>query len=143
MKTKFIDKVLTNETKQNLYWAKAPIYKRVLAFFIDLFIMFPIQNITRSIHPILPVIAIALYFIILESSAWQGTIGKRVLGMKVERIDGSRISIIQASLRYVVKVFTLAIIGVGYWPLFKNKQAICDRLIESDVYALTLKKGVK
>ncbi|MHB8097034.1 MAG: RDD family protein [Erysipelotrichaceae bacterium] len=141
MKTKFIDKVLTNETKQNLYWAKAPIYKRVLAFFIDLFIMFPIQNITRSIHPILP--AIALYFIILESSAWQGTIGKRVLGMKVERIDGSRISIIQASLRYVVKVFTLAIIGVGYWPLFKNKQAICDRLIESDVYALTLKKGVK
>jgi uncharacterized RDD family membrane protein YckC len=143
MKTKFIDKVLTNETKQNLYWAKAPIYKRVLAFFIDLFIMFPIQNITRSIHPILPVIAIALYFIILESSAWQGTIGKRVLGMKVERIDGSRISIIQASLRYVVKVFTLAIIGVGYWPLFKNKQAFCDRLIESDVYALTLKKGVK
>lgn len=143
MKTKFIDKVLTNETKQNLYWAKAPIYKRVLAFFIDLFIMFPIQNITRSIHPILPVIAIALYFIILESSAWHGTIGKRVLGMKVERIDGSRISIIQASLRYVVKVFTLAIIGVGYWPLFKNKQAICDRLIESDVYALTLKKGVK
>lgn len=143
MKTKFIDKVLTNETKQNLYWAKAPIYKRVLAFFIDLFIMFPIQNITRSIHPILPVIAIALYFIILESSVWQGTIGKRVLGMKVERIDGSRISIIQASLRYVVKVFTLAIIGVGYWPLFKNKQAFCDRLIESDVYALTLKKGVK
>jgi uncharacterized RDD family membrane protein YckC len=143
MKTKFIDKVLTNETKQNLYWAKAPIYKRVLAFFIDLFIMFPIQNITRSIHPILPVFAIALYFIILESSAWQGTIGKRVLGMKVERIDGSRISIIQASLRYVVKVFTLAIIGVGYWPLFKNKQAFCDRLIESDVYALTLKKGVK
>lgn len=143
MKTKFIDKVLTNETKQNLYWAKAPIYKRVLAFFIDLFIMFPIQNITRSIHPILPVIAIALYFIILESSAWQGTIGKRVLGMKVERIDGSRISIIQASLRYVVKVFTLAIIGVGYWPLFKNKQAFCDRLIVSDVYALTLKKGVK
>lgn len=143
MKTKFIDKVLTNETKQNLYWAKAPIYKRVLAFFIDLFIMFPIQNITRSIHPILPVIAIALYFIILESSAWQGTIGKRVLGMKVERIDGSRISIIQASLRYVVKVFTLAIIGVGYWPLFRNKQAFCDRLIESDVYALTLKKGVK
>ena len=143
MKTKFIDKVLTNETKQNLYWAKAPIYKRVLAFFIDLFIMFPIQNITRSIHPILPVIAIALYFIILESSAWQGTIGKRVLGMKIERLNGSRINLQQASIRYVIKVFTLAIIGIGYWPLFKNKQAFCDRLIESDVYALTLKKGVK
>ena len=141
MKTQFIDKVLTTETKQNLYWSKAPIYKRVLAFFIDLFIMFPIQNLTRSIHPLLPVIAIALYFILLESSKWQGTIGKRVLGMKVERLNGSRINLQQASLRYVIKVFTLAIIGIGYWPLFKNKQAFCDRLIDSDVYALTLKKG--
>lgn len=141
MKTQFIDKVLTKETKQNLYWTKAPISKRILAFFIDLFIMFPIQNITRSIHPILPVIAIALYFILLESSAWQGTIGKRVLGMKVERLNGIRITFIQASIRYVIKVLTLAIIGIGYWPLFKNKQAFCDRMIDSDVYALTLKKG--
>ena len=105
--------------------------------------MFPIQNITRSIHPALPVIAIALYFILLESSAWQGTIGKRVLGMKVEKLDGSRINLQQASLRYIIKVFTLAIIGIGYWPLFKNKQAFCDRMIDSDVYALTLKKGLK
>lgn len=143
MKTKFLDKVLTKETKQSLYWSKTPIYKRILAFFIDLFIMFPIQNITRSIHPVLPVIAIALYFILLESSPWQGTIGKRVLGMKVERLDGSRINIQQASIRYIVKVFTLAIIGIGYWPLFKNKQAFCDRLINSDVYALTLKRDIK
>lgn len=143
MKTQFIDKVLTKETKQSLYWAKAPIYKRVLAFFIDLFIMFPIQNLTRSIHPALPVIAIALYFILLESSKWQGTIGKSVLGMKVEKLDGSRINLQQASIRYVIKVFTLAIIGIGYWPLFRNKQAFCDRLIDSDVYALTLKKGLK
>ena len=25
--------------------------------------------------------------------------------------------------------------------IFKNKQAFCDRMIDSDVYALTLKKG--
>lgn len=140
MKTQFIDKVLTTETKQNLYWAKAPIYKRILAFFIDLFIMFPIQNITRGIHPLLPVIAIALYFILLESSPWQGSIGKRVLGMKVEKLDGSKLSIIHALIRYVVKVLTLAIVGIGYWPLFRNKQALCDQAINSDVYALTLKK---
>jgi|GEM_PF-3356897 len=140
MKKQFIDRVLTTETKQNLYWSKAPIYKRVLAFFIDLFIMFPIQNLTRGLHPLLPVLAIALYYILLESSGWQGSLGKRVLGMKVERLDGSKLNFVQALFRYVVKVLSLAMIGIGYWPLFRNKQALCDRIVDADVYALTLKK---
>ena len=38
MKNTILDKVLTQETKAGLVWAKAPIYKRVLAFIIDLFI---------------------------------------------------------------------------------------------------------
>ena len=139
MKSNLLDKALTEQTKKNLYWAKAPIYKRILAFFIDLFIMFPIQNITRSIHPMLPVFAVALYFILLESSLWQGTIGKRVLGMKVELVNGNRINIVQATIRYVIKVFTLALLGIGYWPLFLGKQALCDQVIQSTVLALSVK----
>lgn len=139
MKSNLLDKALTEQTKKNLYWAKAPIYKRILAFFIDLFIMFPIQNIARSIHPMLPVFAVALYFILLESSPWQGTIGKRVLGMKVELVNGNRINIVQATIRYVIKVFTLALIGIGYWPLFLGKQALCDQVIQSTVLALSVK----
>ena len=139
MKSNLLGKALTEQTKKNLYWAKAPIYKRILAFFIDLFIMFPIQNITRSIHPMLPVFAVALYFILLESSPWQGTIGKRVLGMKVELVNGNRINIVQATIRYVIKVFTLALLGIGYWPLFLGKQALCDQVIQSTVLALSVK----
>lgn len=139
MKSNLLDKALTEQTKKNLYWAKAPIYKRILAFFIDLFIMFPIQNITRSIHPMLPVFAVALYFILLESSPWQGTIGKRVLGMKVELVNGNRINIVQVTIRYVIKVFTLALLGIGYWPLFLGKQALCDQVIQSTVLALSVK----
>ncbi len=139
MKSNLLDKALTEQTKKNLYWAKAPIYKRILAFFIDLFIMFPIQNVTRSIHPMLPVFAVALYFILLESSPWQGTIGKRVLGMKVELVNGNRINIVQATIRYVIKVFTLALLGIGYWPLFLGKQALCDQVIQSTVLALSVK----
>lgn len=139
MKSNLLDKALTEQTKKNLYWAKAPIYKRILAFFIDLFIMFPIQNITRSIHPMLPVFAVALYFILLESSPWQGTIGKRVLGMKVELVNGNRINIVQATIRYVIKLVTLALLGIGYWPLFLGKQALCDQVIQSTVLALSVK----
>jgi uncharacterized RDD family membrane protein YckC len=140
MKKTFLDRVLTPETKASLYWTKAPIYKRILAFFLDLFFVFPIQNIVRGVHPILPVFFVAAYFILLESSKWKGTIGKRVLGLKVEHLNGEKLSIAEAGLRYVVKVFTLAVIGIGYWPLFKNKQAFCDIVISSDVYALTVMK---
>jgi len=140
MKMNILDRILTPETKASLYWTKAPNYKRIFAFFLDLFFMFPIQKIFRNIHPILPVFVIAFYFIILESSKWQGTIGKRVLGLKVENLDGRRINFSEAIIRYIVKVFTLAVIGVGYWPLFRKKQAICDKFINSEVFALTLKK---
>lgn len=140
MKDSFLDKLITNENKANLYWIKAPIYKRIIAFIIDLFIIFPIQNLTRPIHNLLPVVAIALYFILLESSRWQGTIGKRVLGLKIEHQNGTKLNYKESFMRYIIKVFTLALIGIGYWPLFVHKQALCDKFIDSEVYALDLRK---
>lgn len=140
MKKNIFDRMLTPETKASLYWTTAPIYKRILAFFIDLLFVFPIQNLARSLNPLLPVVFVAAYFILLESSKWQGTIGKRVLALKVEHTNGTRLSILEAAIRYVVKVFTLAFIGIGYWPLFKKRPAVCDSLVSANVYALTLRK---
>ena len=34
----------------------------------------------------------ALYFAICESSRWQGTLGKRALGLRAVHVDGSRLS---------------------------------------------------
>ena len=65
--------------------------------------------------------------------------GKRVLGMKVELVNGNRTNIVQATIRYVIKVFTLALLGIGYWPLFLGKQALCDQVIQSTVLALSVK----
>ncbi len=140
MKDSFLDKLITNENKANLYWIKAPIYKRIVAFIIDLFIIFPIQNLTRPIHNLLPVVAIALYFVLLESSRWQGTIGKRILGLKIEHQNGTKLNNKESFIRYIIKVFTLAFIGIGYWPLFVHKQALCDKFIDSEVYALVLRR---
>lgn len=140
MKDSFLDKLITNENKANLYWIKAPIYKRIVAFIIDLFIIFPIQNLTRPIHNFLPVVAIALYFVLLESSRWQGTIGKRILGLKIEHQNGTKLNNKESFIRYIIKVFTLAFIGIGYWPLFVHKQALCDKFIDSEVYALVLRR---
>ena len=44
-----------------------------------------------------------LYFALLESSPWQATVGKKILGLKVVHLDGSRISFGRATARYFSK----------------------------------------
>jgi len=41
-----------------------------------------------------------LYFALLESSSWQGTIGKRVLGLYVTDAEGNRLTFGRASARF-------------------------------------------
>ena len=54
-------------------------------------------------------------------------------------MNGSSNIIVQATIRYVIKVFTLALLGIGYRPLFLGKQALCDQVIQSTVLALSVK----
>lgn len=46
---------------------------------------------------------VSLYFILFESSAWQGTWGKRRRGLQVTRTDGVRLSILRAASRTLFK----------------------------------------
>jgi uncharacterized RDD family membrane protein YckC len=70
------------------------------------------------------------YYILLESSPWQGTVGKKVLGLKVTDTDGERISIARAVGRYFGHFVSTIILFGGYlFPLFTEKrQALHDLL---------------
>jgi uncharacterized RDD family membrane protein YckC len=46
-----------------------------------------------------------LYFFVLDV-AWQGTIGKRVLGLQVQTVNGARINYSQSFIRNISKIFT-------------------------------------
>jgi uncharacterized RDD family membrane protein YckC len=69
-----------------------------------------------------------LYFALLESSAWQATLGKKALGLAVTDLDGRRVSFLRATGRHFAKFlswFTLAI-GFILAGLTAKKQALHD-----------------
>jgi uncharacterized RDD family membrane protein YckC len=71
-----------------------------------------------------------LYFSLLESSAWQATLGKKALGLEVTDLDGNRISFGRATGRFFAKFISSIILGVGYIMagFTEKKQALHDIL---------------
>jgi uncharacterized RDD family membrane protein YckC len=72
-----------------------------------------------------------LYYAWMESSAYQGTLGKMVLGLIVTDLEGRRISFGRASGRYFAKIITGFIpLGIGYAMagFTEKKQALHDMI---------------
>jgi uncharacterized RDD family membrane protein YckC len=76
-----------------------------------------------------------LYFALCESSAWQGTLGKLALGIRVTDLQGRRISFPRALGRYFAKFLSAIILGIGFlmvaWTQRKQglHDMICDTLV--------------
>jgi uncharacterized RDD family membrane protein YckC len=77
---------------------------------------------------ILSILLTWAYFSLMESSAWQGTIGKKIMGIKVTDMNGSRISLGRATIRLAVKAFLSGWFLIGYIMAFftQRKQALHD-----------------
>jgi uncharacterized RDD family membrane protein YckC len=71
-----------------------------------------------------------LYFALLESSNWQGTLGKRALGVGVTDLQGKRLSFSRASGRFFGKILSGLTFLVGYVlaGFTEKKQALHDIL---------------
>lgn len=70
------------------------------------------------------------YFVFQESSSWQATIGKRLMGIKVVDLKGRPISFWRATGRYFTKLFLRPIfmIGLSMIVFTKKKQALHDKM---------------
>ena len=72
-----------------------------------------------------------LYFAICESSAWQATLGKMALGIRVTDLDGKRISFPRALGRYPAKFLSSLIFAIGFlmvaWT--QRKQGLHDMIV--------------
>jgi len=70
------------------------------------------------------------YFAVLESSAWQASLGKRALGIVVTDAAGRRISLGRATVRYVARYLSLFTMLIGYLiqPFTRRRQALHDLL---------------
>jgi uncharacterized RDD family membrane protein YckC len=71
-----------------------------------------------------------LYSSWLESSTWQGTVGKKLLGLKVTDLNGNRISFGKATGRHFGKILSGLILGIGFIMVAftDKKQGLHDML---------------
>ena len=102
---------------------------RAVAYLIDAIVLLPV---TWTIDRILGVdteapfsapflaaacfqaIAWLAYCMLLESSDWQGTVGKLALGLRVTDTAGKRISIPRAAIRHLAKYLSLILLLIGF-----------------------------
>ena len=109
-------------------------WKRVVAYLIDAFIIaFPVTMIFGTVIPqammtdnvqvtsvavsmpqVIMLVASWVYFAGLESSVWQATVGKKMLGMQVTDTSGERIDFIKATIRYFAKILSSFILMIGF-----------------------------
>ena len=71
------------------------------------------------------------YYALTESSALRGTLGKRMLGMRVTDLNGRRIRLGRASLRYLARMLSATPWQLGFVmaAFTSKKQALHDMLV--------------
>jgi uncharacterized RDD family membrane protein YckC len=130
----------------------AGFWYRVLGYIIDSLLMavifFPLGVIVGLVaganadntSPLLPLANLGLngisivtgwlYYAFLESSTWQGTVGKKLLGLRVTDLDGNRISFGRATGRYFGMILSGMICFVGFIMVAftEKKQGLHDML---------------
>lgn len=89
-------------------------------------------------HVMLPALLLSsliawLYFALCESSAWQATLGKRAVGIRVTDLAGRRIGLPRALGRYLAKLLSFAILFVGVMMVgwTRRKQGLHDMLADT------------
>jgi uncharacterized RDD family membrane protein YckC len=107
----------------------AGFFLRFVAWVLDSFILaIPTGVLVYLIPAIHPVLYIWLYYAYMESSAYQATLGKMLLGIKVTDLKGKRITFLRATGRYFGKILSGLILGIGFLMIVftEKKQGLHD-----------------
>ena len=78
--------------------------------------------------PIIIIVGTWLYFAIMESSAWQATLGKKLMGLYVTDLHGQPLTLGRATGRTLTKYLSTTTAGIGYLMcgFTARKQALHD-----------------
>lgn len=161
MENQYLDSNLEQEKPQ--YSAYAGFWRRFAALIIDSILVGVVNQIIQAISGVGtriqevvaedpsdisgimsaagPVWAIGFaiqlaYFAYFESSEKQATFGKQALGLIVTDMNGERITFGKAAVRFISKIISGLIIGIGYLmqPFTDKKQALHDMIAGTLVY---------
>ena len=92
------------------------------------------MNVFSTIFYPLAFIGPGMYYTLLETSSWQGSFGKRLLGLVVTDMKDRRITFVRASARYVCKILFVAMLGIGLVTIaLPERRTIYDMLTGTKV----------
>ena len=112
---------------------------RAVALFIDLVLIGFVTTMVSGLlgtdsHGVVASVISWLYFAAQESSGWMATLGKRVMGLAVQGVDGRQLSFSRASIRWVGRWASGLALGLGYLlALFTDKRQTLHDLIAGSV----------
>ena len=140
------EKVKKMENKKKNY---SGFWRRFIAYFIDMIIIVVFSPVIYfisclplmflNISPTTIIIGIStifiwLYIAFMESSKYEGTIGKLIVGLQVTTIEGKQLSFVRASLRFLLKsLMGITFIGFIIIPFTTKKQGLHDVLLNTIV----------
>lgn len=92
-------------------------------------------NFSILSHNLLKETLIIIYYALMESSKYQATLGKIVMGIKVVNKDGRGLDFSKALLRNLSKILSGLIIGIGYIMIIfdDRKQGLHDKIADTFV----------
>lgn len=89
----------------------------------------------RMVFGVLSLASNWLYFTMMESSKYQGTVGKIALSLRVTDLEGNRISFGRANGRYWSKILSFFTLCIGFMMIgwTKKKQGLHDMIANTVV----------
>lgn len=119
-------------------------FRRFIASIIDilviilLFVFFQLitQALDETFFYTLFFLTMWVYFAFQESSTRKGTVGKQAMNLIVTDLYGNRISFMQATKRFIMKILAAIPLFTGFLPIFftLKKQAFHDIVAKTVVF---------
>ena len=86
-----------------------------------------------TLHNLLREGVLIIYYSLMESSKYQGTLGKIIMGIRVTGLNQERITLGKAILRNLSKILSGLIFGIGYIMIIfdTRKQGLHDKIADT------------
>jgi len=135
-----VEEESTGESEVSSPLTYANFSKRAFAFIIDYLLLFVVSVVMQALATEMwgmqttivgwgSVLALP-YFVVFESTSYQGTFGKQAMNIQVTDTNGKRLSVLRATGRHFARIVSALPLMIGYLaPLFTQKnQAFHDML---------------
>ncbi len=119
-------------------------FRRFIASIIDIFVIILLfvfiqlitENLDETFFYVLFSLTMWIYFASQESSTRRGTVGKQAMNLIVTDLNGNRISFLQATKRFIMKILAAIPLFTGYLSILftAKKQAFHDIVAKTVVF---------